>query len=309
MDILQQVIERIPAWQGKHDIQIERIAGLTNQNYLLTLGSERFVLRISGENTSRLGIDRRHELAALQAAELAGIGPEVVAFLEPQGHLVTRWIDGCHWQASEFRTPEHVRLLTETVKYIHIFSPNGAAFSPFQRVTAYLGAAQRYNVPLPSGFDAHLETMRRVEVDQQNDPSSWLRFCHNDLVSVNYLFVEQERSIKILDWEFAGMGDIYYDLATLVYTHDSDGPIPPDLEQVMLTCYFGETTAWHARRLLGMKYMFLLFSGMWGLVQYGLQQTGKIPAPQGFDYLEYAQYLFVHDIQELQTQLNEMADA
>jgi thiamine kinase-like enzyme len=107
----------------------------------------------------------------------------------------------------------------------------------------------------------------------------------------------------VLDWEFAGMGDIYYDLATLVYTQDSDGPIPPELEEILLASYFGETHARQSRRLLGMKYMLLLFSAMWGLVQHGMQQTGEIAALQDFDYLEYAQYLFENDLQQIQARL------
>ena len=96
METLQQIIDRIPAWQGKPDIRIERIAGLTNQNYRVSVDGEYFVLRISGENTQRLGIDRSHELAALQAAAAAGIGPEVVAFLEPPGYQLRGRVDGCH---------------------------------------------------------------------------------------------------------------------------------------------------------------------------------------------------------------------
>jgi len=37
-----------------------------------------------------------------------------------------------------------------------------------------------------------------------------------------------------------------------------------------------------------------------GLAQYGMQQAGLIPTVEGFDYLEFAEYLFTHDIQELQ---------
>jgi thiamine kinase-like enzyme len=141
--------------------------------------------------------------------------------------------------------------------------------------------------------------MHAVEAEQQRDSSDWQHFCHNDLISVNYLCCEPGPTIKILDWEFAGLGDIYYDLATVVCTHDSEGPIPPDLEQIMLACYFGEITHQRLRRLNGMKYMLMLFTGMWGLVQHGMQLAGLIPAVEGFDYLEFAQYLFAHDIQEL----------
>lgn len=300
---LQHIIVRIPAWSQARDIQAERIAGLTNANYRITVDGERFVLRVSGGNTERLGINRNHEVAALKAAAAAGLAPEIEAFLPPEGHLVTRWVDGYHWNPVECRTPEHIRLLTNTVKRIHALPPSGATFSSFQRVEAFLKTARRYRVPLPEGFDSFLETMKMVEAEQQADRSDWVHFCHNDLVSVNYLYNDQNESICVLDWEFAGMGDIYYDLATVVYTHDSEGPIPPELEEIMLACYFGEVTSLQRRRLQGMKYMLMLFTGMWGLAQHGMVLGRLIQPVDGFDYLEFAQYLFGHEILELQAAL------
>lgn len=293
------IITRIPAWTRATHIQVEPIAGLTNTNYCATVDGERFFLRVSGENTERLGINRQHEAAALKNAASLGLGPEVVAFLLPEGHLVTQWVEGRHWDAAEFRTPEHVRLLTETVKRLHGLPPTGAVFSPFRRVETYTQTARDLDAPFPSGFDAFIQAAHEVEAEQQCDVGDWRRFCHNDLVAVNYLYCEQGPAIRILDWEFAGLGDIYYDLATVVYTHDSQGPIPPDLEEVMLACYFGETTRQQHRRLNGMKYMLMLFTAMWGLVQHGMQTAGLIPAVEGFDYLEFAQYLFAHDVHEL----------
>ena len=297
-------VARIPYPPGYAKQTTERIAGLTNANYKVTVDGEPFVLRLSGQNTQRLGIDRASELAALQAAAAADIGPQVIAFLPPEGHLVTRWIAGRHWDVAEYRIPENVRLLTGTVQRIHALPPNGAVFSPFQRVTSYLEIAHNLGVPLPAAFTGFLETMHAIEADQAHDPDDWRCFCHNDLVAVNYLYLEQEKSIKVLDWEFAGLGDRYYDLATVVYTHDNVGPISPELEEVMLACYFGDVTDWHRRRLLGMKYMLMLFTGMWGLAQHSMVESGLIPAVEGFDYLEFAQYLFDHDISELQNQLN-----
>ena len=298
MELVHQIIARIPSWQGAQNVDVERIGGLTNANYRVHVDGASFVLRVSGENTARLGIDRQHELAALQSAVTAGIAPEVAAFLLPGGHLVTRWVEGHHWDVSEFRTPENVRLLTETVKRIHALPANGAEFSPFRRVSAFLETARKFQTPLPANLDAFLETMNRVEEDQRRDTSDWRRLCHNDLVCVNYLVNGQ--SVSVLDWEFAGMGDLYYDLATIVYTHDSDGAIPPALEDVMLESYFSEVNAFQRKRLLGMKYMLMLFTGVWGLAQYGMQTAGLIPPVKGFDYLEFAEYLFTHDILELQ---------
>ena len=300
---VESILNRVPGWSPAGDVQVERMAGLTNNNYRLTVDEERFMLRVSGKNTQRLGIDRKHELAALQAAAAAGIGPEVVAFLLPEGHLITRWIDGRHWKVDEFRTPENVRQLTGMVKRIHALPPNGASFSPFRRVESYMETARTFSVPFPPDFDQFLESMQMVEEEQQCDGFDWLRFCHNDLVSVNYLYCEKDASIKVIDWEFSGMGDIYYDLATVVYTHDNYGPISPELEELMLRCTFGEVTEVQRRRLQGMKYMLMLFTGLWGLAQYGMQTAGLIPAVEGFDFMEFSRYLFAHDIKELRSAL------
>jgi thiamine kinase-like enzyme len=297
---LKSIINRIPAWAGVDNIQAERIAGLTNSNYRITVDGECFVLRVSGKNTQHLGIDRQCEAVALRAAANLDLGPEIFAILLPEGHLVTRWVEGRHWDAAEFRTPEHVCLLTKTVKRIHSLPPNGAVFSPFRRVEAYIEKCRSFSVPLPPDFDRLIDTMHEVEDGQRLDSSEWEHFCHNDLVSVNYLFCEQGPKVKILDWEFSGMGDIFYDLATVVYTHDNVGPISPELQQLMLECYFGEVTPQQIKRLNGMKYMLMLFTGMWGLTQHGMASAGLIPLVEGFDYLEFASYLFTHDIQELQ---------
>ena len=299
-DELSPIIRRIPEWEKMENIQVEPIAGLTNRNYHVTVNDEQFVLRVSGKNTQSLGIDRTQEAAALKSAARLGLGPDIYALLLPEGHLVTRWVEGRHWEAEEFRTPEHVCMLTNIVKQIHLMPPSGAVFSPFRRVEAYIKTARNYAVPFPSDFDGFITTMQMIEAEQKCDSSDWQKFCHNDLVSVNYLYCEKDQMIKILDWEFAGWGDIYYDLATVVYTHDNIGPISPALEEVMLACYFGEVTQQQHRRLNGMKYMLMLFSGLWGLMQYGMQSGGLIQAVEGFDYLEFAQYLFEHEIKQLQ---------
>lgn len=41
----------------------------------------------------------------------------------------------------------------------------------------------------------------------------------------------------------------------------------------------------------GMKYMLMLFTGMGGLMQYGMQSAGLIPAVEEFDYMKFARHL------------------
>ena len=194
---LYPIIRRIPGWGNLENIQVEPIAGLTNRNYRITVKDEQFVLRVSGKNTQSLGINRQQEAAALKCAAKLGLGPDIYAFLLPEGHLVTRWVEGRHWEAEEFRTPEHVCMLTDTMKRIHSMPPTGSIFSPFRRVEAYIKTARDYAVPFPSDFDGFIDTMHKIEAEQRRDSSDWEHFCHNDLVSVNYLYCEIDQTIKV----------------------------------------------------------------------------------------------------------------
>ena len=92
MSELAAAVERV--WPGR-GARVEVLGGgITNHNLKVEIDGERFVLRVAGKDTGLLGIDRRVELEATKAAAAAGIGPEVVAFVQPEGWLVTRFVDG-----------------------------------------------------------------------------------------------------------------------------------------------------------------------------------------------------------------------
>jgi thiamine kinase-like enzyme len=215
------IIAQIPGWADARELKVEPLAGLTNTNYLVTVDGLRFVLRVSGKNTALLGINRELELEALQAASQAGIGPDLVHFILPQGHLVTRYIEGRPWAATEYRTRDTLQRVVDTLKHLHALPTVGAAFSPFRRLEAYAHHARRLGVPFPQDFDSLMERMDAIEEMQRRDPYPWLRFCHNDLFWVNVL---DDGRVRFVDWEFAGMGDLYFDLATLVHAYESAGP-------------------------------------------------------------------------------------
>ncbi len=79
-------------WPGR-EVYVEPLGGgITNHNFKVSLGGDAYVVRIGGERTELLGIDRHAEEAAARAAAAVGVGPEVVAFVD--GSLVTRFIEG-----------------------------------------------------------------------------------------------------------------------------------------------------------------------------------------------------------------------
>jgi len=92
MSDLAAAVERV--WPGK-EARVEVLGGgITNHNLKVEVDGKRYVLRVVGKDTNLLGIDRVVELEATRAAAAVGVGPEVVAFVEPEGWLVTAFIEG-----------------------------------------------------------------------------------------------------------------------------------------------------------------------------------------------------------------------
>ena len=63
------------------------------------------------------------------------------------------------------------------------------------------------------------------------------RPCHNDLLNAN--FIDDGRRIRIVDWEYAGMGDVFFDLANFSVNHG----FGPDERAALLSAYVGDGAA------------------------------------------------------------------
>ena len=88
--------------------------------------------------------------------------------------------------------------------------------------------------------------------------------CHNDLLAAN--FIREGERIRIVDWEYAGMGDRYFDLGNFAVNNELD----EDARGALLEAYFGEPP--DARRLATlrlMRFMSDFREAMWGVVQSG----------------------------------------
>jgi thiamine kinase-like enzyme len=275
---LEEAIAHLPAWARTHDLQVQPLSGgMTNHNYRLEVGMEAFVLRISGANTALLGLDRAREYAATVAAARIGVAPEVVYFDQATGLLLTRFIAGRTWSPTDLRQPANIRRVAETLKRVHRLPPIEATFSPWAAVTHMSAAVQCLGVPLPRNFAWLLAQIRGLEAVSSH-AASVPCLCHNDVWTGNML---DDGTLRLIDWEFAGMGDVHLDLATLIMNHN----FSVEHERMLLESYFGTLTAAHTEQVGRMKRVMLLFDGLWALIQLG-------SAGQGHDFQAYADRSF-----------------
>ncbi|MFI5042761.1 MAG: phosphotransferase, partial [Acidimicrobiales bacterium] len=120
-DDLVRAMQKVPELAGR-DLTLTALSGgITNRNFRVDAAgtSERWVIRLAGNDTHLLGISREVEHAATVAAAGVGVGPEVTAFIRPEGYLVTRFIVGSPVSDQDVHRPETLRRVADSLRRIH----------------------------------------------------------------------------------------------------------------------------------------------------------------------------------------------
>lgn len=264
-DDLERVLQRVPDLAGRRLTFRALSGGITNRNYLVRVDgrADRYVLRLAGNDTHLLGISREVEHAATIAAAGVGVGPEVVAFVRPEGYLVTRFIEGSPVDREAVHRPETIAAVAASLRRIHDGPPIPGLFIPFRIVEAFRALAQARGVPIPVEYDLALAISRRIELALLSAPIE-LRPCHNDLLNAN--FIDDGARIRIVDWEYAGMGDPFFDLGNFSVNHD----LTPAEDATLLAAYEGEARRPRLARLALMRIVSDFREAMWGVLQQGI---------------------------------------
>ncbi len=267
---LDQILAEL--WPGRDAVAEELGGGITNRNFKVAVDGETFVLRLGGNDTELLGIDRTVEYGASLVAAAAGVGPEVIRFVESQGWLVTRFIEGRPVSAEDLGRPEALRAVAETLRIIHEGPEIPGRFDSFRVVEAYRATAEEHGVSIPAAY----EKAHRIadEIERARGPQPLVP-CHNDLLSAN--FIDNGAALRIVDWEYAGMGDRFFDLANFSVNQG----LGPDGNAELLDATFGEVRADHLAALELMGFMSDFREAMWGVVQQGISELN-------FDFAVYS---------------------
>ena len=218
-DALVAAMQRVPDLHGR-DLTLRPLSGgITNRNFLVSAPdtAERWVIRLAGNDTHLLGISREVEHAATVAAAGVGVGPEVTAFIRPEGYLVTRFIEGSAVSDEAVHRPDTLVRVAESLRRVHDGPAIPGLFIPFRIVEAYRALALARGVTIPPEYELAQATTRRIELALLTNPVE-LRPCHNDLLNAN--FIDDGTRIRIVDWEYAGMGDPFFDLGNFSINHE-----------------------------------------------------------------------------------------
>lgn len=271
---LAATIASIPDWEGLEPEVTPITIGITNRNFKVDIGGKSFVVRLSGKDTDLLGIDRAAENEAASAAARAGVGPEVFAYLPDRSALITRFVEGSHIPEENLEREDVLGAVVRSVKAIHTGAPIPSTFPVFRIVEDYRAIAEGRGVVAPSAFgEIHAKAIE-VERAFATQPIAD-RPCHNDLLNANFLLDGDH--VWIVDYEYGGMGDLFFDLGNLSINNG----LSDEAQELLLRLYFGEVSDAHRARLQLMRIMSDFREAMWGVVQQAISTLD-------FDYVGYA---------------------
>ena len=119
--------------------------------------------------------------------------------------------------------------VASALRAFHDGSAIPGSFDSFRVVETYRETALARGGTIPDAYDWAHGIASRIEAlrgDVERRP------CHNDLLNANFL--DDGERLRIVDWEYAGMGDVFFDLANFSINHELDADGCDDLAARLL---------------------------------------------------------------------------
>ncbi|HMJ36099.1 MAG TPA: phosphotransferase [Baekduia sp.] len=271
------VIEAVQAQLGPlRDGPVPLDGGITNHNFRARFADHDVVLRIAGRQTDLLGIDRDAERLATAAASDLGIAPPVLLFLPEHGCLVTTFVPGTPIPDPQLREPPALEAVARALRAFHEHAPALPTTFDVPRIArGYLTLARDRGGAVPAAAWDAAQLAERIAA-ALTGPEHVPVPCHDDLLGANILC--HEADIWIVDWEYAGMGDRYFDLGNLSI---NNGFVDADDERLLAAYWDEPCTERRFAALRLMRSMSDVREALWGVVQQTISDLD-------FDFAAYA---------------------
>ena len=263
---VHQVLITIPGFEGltPGSYSTQRLGGLTNLVFRIDTGEGSYVLRIPGKGTEQY-IDRAVEIHNARVAARAGVSAEVIFADTKTGIMLSRHIDGIvTMTADEFSTRDGAAARAgKALKQMHDCTEAFQfRFELFAMIDEYLAILDERKAELPTGYADVVRAALPVREVLQRNPAD-LRPCHCDPLCENFL--DSGERMWIVDWEYSGMNDPFWDLGDL--SVEAGLSAAQDRELMHAYCG-GEPDKSEIGRMVIYKAMCDLLWTLWGLIQH-----------------------------------------
>jgi thiamine kinase-like enzyme len=257
---VDDAVAQVSLWKGE-DVKVSQLSGgLTNENYLVETGDRRYVMRIPGQSTELLSIDRANEVYNTKAAASTGIGPSVLEHIPGLDVLVLEFIPGPTMSAAALQSTAMTARMASSFRRLHGSPRFLKDFDMFRLIEYYLGIVDEHEVTIPDGYRDWLPSIARIERALHAGALPSVP-CHNDLLSEN--FIDDGEMLRIVDYELSGNNDPCFDLGNTA----QEAELGPELRTALCQAYFGRADAQQLARMNLFALMSDVGWTLWGAIQ------------------------------------------
>ena len=266
-----ELINSIKFW--KNEIKVSPIeGGITNKNFLVDDGSEKYFVRIGDDIPEHL-VFRSNEIQASHAASKIGVCPKLL--FHDKSIQVFNFINGKTLDSADIKN--NLEEITKLIKKVHIMIPEqlvgqSVIFWVFYVIKNYKNFLEKNNSTYIKILPELLE--KSIKLESVSAPFD-IVFSHNDLLPAN--FIQNKNQIWLIDWEYAGFNTPLFDLGGLA----SNNEFTEKEEKNLLENYFEKKISSELFiKYKAIKCASLLRETMWSMVS-------EITSNINFDYRSY----------------------
>ena len=207
MTIEDYIIFRVNALLHAHDakIVIRLEGGMSNYTYVVECQGKKYTYRVPGKFAERF-VDRDDEWANIQEVDRLGLN-NVTTYVEIRsGEKLAEYVEGTIMSTTD--VVSYNEMSVKALKKIHNSDMKFKDYDAFGRIDTY------QNYCIETGFthpQEYLNLRNKLEVLRKQYVSVTMVPCHCDYQPTN-LVINGDK-LYVLDWEFAGMNDPFYDIA------------------------------------------------------------------------------------------------
>lgn len=211
---------------------VQPFGGMTNRNYKVSIDKEFFVVRVSGYGTEQM-INRLEEKMNSQIASEIGINPDQLYFSVKTGLKIVRYIPEAEMLNPKIAKKEdNLLMVAQIFNQLHLSDKKmDNTFDGFEKMEQYEALVKEINGAFYEGYAQLKEAVIHLK-DYYYGLGIQLAPCHNDPVPENFVKSGEEK-MYLIDWEYGGMNDPYWDIAAFALECD----LNMDEEEFFLSAY------------------------------------------------------------------------
>lgn len=183
---------------------VERfLGGMSHLTYHIKVNGKDYTFRVIGAD-GNLFVDRKIEHENIKRVIPLGINNETIYFDEVSGDKAARYVEGTVLTQVDFKP--HLNVIAQVLKKLHQSGIEPASdYGHIERLDLY----ETFTLENDPKYDFLKAKWIEIFKTRAHMPRV---FCHGDAQRSNMVLASDR--LYLLDWEYSGLNEIYYDIAS-----------------------------------------------------------------------------------------------